>query len=197
MSANDHPPEGPLSRRDEMSDAQRRYEAEVRTGAAPPPSAAVPRHKAVAAAQARKALAGGGVSLKFTPAAPLANKLWLATGAFAALAVLAFFSIAIHDAVWRSRPWIRFTARSGPVTSPAPPPDMSFTLMVHSTPPGAEVFIDGQARGKTPAMVNISCAGGEEVALRLERAGFKKWQTRVPCQRGGTARSSIALERAP
>src|SRR6185436_11912578 len=75
------------TRGDEMSEAQARYEADVRAGAAPSPASAVPRHKAVASAQAKKAMLtdgggggetrtatggvkGGGVSLRFTSAVP-------------------------------------------------------------------------------------------------------------------------------
>ena len=188
----------PATRGEEMNEAQARYEAEVRAGVAPPPSAAVPRRQAVAQAQARKALSGGGVSLKFTPAVPLAGKLGLATSLLALAAVIAFFAVAAHDAIWRDRPWLSFGAPGSPGPGPSrpePPPDMSFTLMLSSQPSGAEVYVNGQGRGKTPAMVNVSCKGGEEIGLRVERSGYKPWETRVPCQRGGTARPSIVLER--
>jgi serine/threonine-protein kinase len=48
-----------------------------------------------------------------------------------------------------------------------------FQVAVASEPPGAEVFLDGEARGKTPVSVEVPGEGTHQVRLLLE--GYQPW----------------------
>jgi len=50
-------------------------------------------------------------------------------------------------------------------------------LDVNSTPRGAEIYLNGELRGKTPEVINALVPGNYELELRLE--GFTKWQKNV------------------
>ncbi|WP_243301471.1 serine/threonine-protein kinase [Geothrix oryzisoli] len=48
-----------------------------------------------------------------------------------------------------------------------------FQVQVASDPPGAEIFLDGEAKGKTPAAVEIPGEGSHQ--LRLDLEGYQSW----------------------
>ncbi|HEX4846091.1 MAG TPA: serine/threonine-protein kinase [Geothrix sp.] len=52
--------------------------------------------------------------------------------------------------------------------APAP-----FRIQVASEPPGAEIFLDGESRGRTPAAIDIPGEGGHQLRLQLE--GYQPW----------------------
>ncbi len=68
-----------------------------------------------------------------------------------------------------------------------------FVVQVLSRPPGAEVEIDGVARGKTPMLGNVQCQDGREVVLRVLREGFEPETRRVACREGGRLQAQITL----
>src|SRR5712691_1360054 len=64
--------------------------------------------------------------------------------------------------------WAR-TAAQRPVPAPAEPPTETAPLEVTSTPSGAEVFIDAQPRGATPATVAV-VPGRHDIVLQAQDA---------------------------
>ncbi len=55
-------------------------------------------------------------------------------------------------------------------------------LRVESRPPGAQVFVDGEAKGRTP--VNIASVCGGERSILVDKAGVGSWRDRVRVQPG-------------
>ncbi|HQP12590.1 MAG TPA: PEGA domain-containing protein [Candidatus Omnitrophota bacterium] len=49
-------------------------------------------------------------------------------------------------------------------------------LKVESTPAGAQIFIDGNFKGKTPSRLEVSAAKHE---VRLVLAGYYDWEAQV------------------
>jgi eukaryotic-like serine/threonine-protein kinase len=66
------------------------------------------------------------------------------------------------------------------------------TLVVESRPSGATVTIDGQGVGSTPVTVATVSPGRRVV--RIERLGFRSWQTTVEVKAGERARVAASLE---
>lgn len=70
-------------------------------------------------------------------------------------------------------------------------PGAGHVLFVDSEP-AARVTVDGQEKGETPWSADVKCDA--DLALKLERTGFKPQELKVPC-RMGTTRVSVSLER--
>lgn len=68
-----------------------------------------------------------------------------------------------------------------------------FVVQVQSRPPGAQVEIDGQARGTTPMLANVECRNGQEVVLRVELSGFAPEARHVICREGGRLLARLEL----
>ncbi len=68
-----------------------------------------------------------------------------------------------------------------------------FMLDVTSRPLGAAVVIDGEARGKTPAILNVACTEGQEVTLVLTMEGFPAFRQVIPCREGQTLRARVRM----
>ena len=66
------------------------------------------------------------------------------------------------------------------------------TLRVVSTPPGAQVLLDGKPTGTTP-LDKLRARPGERT-IRLQMMGFEPWETTVRLQAGATESISAALE---
>ncbi|HLZ19140.1 MAG TPA: PEGA domain-containing protein, partial [Smithellaceae bacterium] len=49
-------------------------------------------------------------------------------------------------------------------------------LNVESTPPGAQIFIDGNFKGKTPSRLEVTAAKHE---IRLVLTGYYEWEAQV------------------
>lgn len=75
--------------------------------------------------------------------------------------------------------------------APAP----GFMLQVTSRPSGAAVRIDGIERGKTPALLNVTCRQGEKVVIEVELAGRSTRRT-VECREGGRLEANLPLPAA-
>src|SRR2546423_15640791 len=67
--------------------------------------------------------------------------------------------------------WAR-TAAQPPPPAPAEPPPETAPLEITSTPSGADVFIDGQPRGVTPATVAV-VPGRHNIVLQVQDAIFE------------------------
>ncbi len=73
------------------------------------------------------------------------------------------------------------------------PTARGFLLDVSSRPPGATVVIDGEARGTTPAILNIACKEGQEVTLVLTMAGFPDFRQVIPYREAQTLRARVRM----
>jgi hypothetical protein len=70
-------------------------------------------------------------------------------------------------------------------------PGAGHVLFVDSEPP-ARVSVDGQEKGETPWSADVKCEA--DLALKLERTGYKPQELKVSC-RMGTTRVSVSLKR--
>jgi hypothetical protein len=86
----------------------------------------------------------------------------------------------------------------------APQPDLSVSGNVHpassasaklqidSTPPGADIEVDGSFMGSTPSEVQV--AEGEH-SIVIKKAGFKNWERKLKTSGGSSVRLGAELER--
>ena len=81
---------------------------------------------------------------------------------------------------------------AAPVTSPAPPQPASAeaSLVINSTPPGADIEIDGAFVGNTPSTVTVA-PGSHQVSVK--KKGFADWNRTLNVT-GGTISLSASLD---
>jgi hypothetical protein len=60
------------------------------------------------------------------------------------------------------------------------------SLLVDSTPEGAEVFLDGAAHGQTPLSEDFTCSDGQKVSLEVKLKGFSSRKFSLGCVTGTT-----------
>lgn len=68
------------------------------------------------------------------------------------------------------------------------------TVVVKSTPEGAEITIDGKFVGSTPSTLTLS-AGEHNIVIA--KAGFKSWQRTMTVNTSGSVTVDASLEKAP
>ena len=78
---------------------------------------------------------------------------------------------------------------SGTKVTTAPPP--TTTVMFHSEPGNAEVFVNGEFRGSTPVNLHLA-AGTHKIELRLE--GFQAWERELVVVAGDDTRVAATLQ---
>jgi hypothetical protein len=66
------------------------------------------------------------------------------------------------------------------------------TVEVHSTPEGAEVYVDGAFIGNAPATLKL--APGQHT-IRVTQSGFKEWSREIAVQAGSDAHLSASLDK--
>lgn len=71
----------------------------------------------------------------------------------------------------------------------------SGTLVVHSTPPGATVFVDGRNEGVTPLSIERIEQGSRDVALQFP--GYKPYRRNVVIEAADTSRVDVELDPVP
>lgn len=71
-------------------------------------------------------------------------------------------------------------------------PDVQGTLAVSSTPPGADVEVDGAFMGNTPSQLNL--AAGDHT-IKVSKSGFKPWERKLKVS-GGSINLNAELEQA-
>ena len=83
---------------------------------------------------------------------------------------------------------------SEPATSPAAPTGVSTTgtVEVHSTPEGAEVYVDGTFIGNAPATLKLSPG---QHTIRVTQSGYKEWSREIGVQAGSQAHLAAALDK--
>jgi hypothetical protein len=69
----------------------------------------------------------------------------------------------------------------------------SAKIQIESTPPGADIEIDGSFVGNTPSDVQVE--GGDH-AIVLKKAGFKDWERTMKSSAGSSVHLSAELEKA-
>jgi serine/threonine-protein kinase len=109
----------------------------------------------------------------------------------AAIALLAGLGLVIALAVLRTRSG----TPDGPSSSslPAAPAPTRAALQVSSDPPGAQVFLDGQARGATP--LHLADLEPRRYALRLAKAGYAPAELSLELPAGAPVPLSFSLQR--
>jgi len=96
------------------------------------------------------------------------------------------------------------TAPNAPQTAANPPPQLAqppasteatepSTVVVKSTPDGADITVDGKYMGSTPSTVRLNPG---DHSISVEKVGFKAWQRTITCSPGGIVTIDAALEKA-
>jgi hypothetical protein len=89
-------------------------------------------------------------------------------------------------------------AATQPTAQPAAPaptvPEELSTLVLKSTPDGADIIVDGKYVGSTPSTVRL--AAGDH-AISIEKSGFKAWQRTISTGPGGIITIDAPLEKNP
>lgn len=84
--------------------------------------------------------------------------------------------------------------QSDPAASPATPAGVSTTgtVQVHSTPEGAEVYVDGNFVGNAPATLKL--APGQHT-IRVTQTGYKEWSREIGVQAGSEAQLTASMDK--
>lgn len=70
---------------------------------------------------------------------------------------------------------------------------VSATLQIDSTPPGADIEVDGNFVGSTPSEVQV--AEGDHLVV-VRKSGFKNWERKLKATAGSSAHIGAELEKA-
>ncbi len=81
---------------------------------------------------------------------------------------------------------------SVPLKGEATPEPQLGVFRVASTPPGAQVLLDGKPAGTTPLQKLRARPGSR--TIRLQKMGFEPWETRIALKAGATESISATLE---
>jgi hypothetical protein len=81
-----------------------------------------------------------------------------------------------------------------PAPAPAPVPEELSTVVLKSTPDGADVTVDGKFVGSTPSTVRLM-PGDHMIAI--DKSGYKTWQRTMTVNPGGIVTVDATLERNP
>ena len=82
-------------------------------------------------------------------------------------------------------------APTAPAPAPVSPEDLS-TVVLKSTPDGADITVDGKYVGSTPSTVQL--APGDH-SISIEKTGFKPWQRTMTVNPGGIVTLDATLEK--
>jgi hypothetical protein len=92
-----------------------------------------------------------------------------------------------------AQPAAQPTAPPAPATATAPAPEDLCTVVVKSTPDGADITVDGNFAGNTPSTLRLP-AGSH--TLLIEKSGMKSWQRTMTASPGGNVTIDAKLEQA-
>jgi len=106
------------------------------------------------------------------PMSPRMGKMMFGAAALGlVLIIVAFFWDAFEDAAEKGGRVIRSTGMFR----------RQIEFLADSQPDGARVFVDGNDRGRTPALLTIECDSGGDMVLKLLKDGFLPHEQKVPC----------------
>ena len=91
-------------------------------------------------------------------------------------------------------PPVAVPAAAQPAPAPAPEPEELSTVVLKSTPDGADVTVDGKFVGNTPSTVRLT-PGDHRIAI--EKAGYRTWQRTMTVNPGGIVTVDATLEKMP
>ena len=74
-------------------------------------------------------------------------------------------------------------------------PQENGSVRILSSPPGAEIYLDGEYRGTTPATVTAVTAGNHNLEIRAD--GYDRWLSPVTVKAGSMLNVSAALAAIP
>ena len=94
---------------------------------------------------------------------------------------------AVPPAAGQSQP----TATSAPAAAPPAESQATVEVAISSSPPGAEIILDGKFVGNTPSTLRF--APGDH-SIRIEKAGFKPWEKPFTAIVGGAQSLNAVLE---
>jgi hypothetical protein len=77
-------------------------------------------------------------------------------------------------------------------TQPEPPQPQPATVTVKSTPPGADINVDGKFMGNTPSTIQLSA--GDHV-VSVEKEGLRPWQRGMTVSAGGNITIDAMLDK--
>jgi PEGA domain len=66
-------------------------------------------------------------------------------------------------------------------------------LQIGSTPPGADIEVDGSFVGSTPSEVQV--AEGDHTVV-VKKSGFKNWERKLKSSSGSSVSSNAEMEKA-
>jgi len=75
---------------------------------------------------------------------------------------------------------------------PASPPSPQATMRIESTPPGADIELDGAFAGNTPSEIGVPTG---EHAVKITKPGYKAWERKIRISTG-TVKVAAELESA-
>ena len=83
--------------------------------------------------------------------------------------------------------------KSVPAATPAAATSSTAKLQIDSTPPGADIEVDGSFVGNTPSDVQV--AEGDHTVV-VKKSGFKNWERKLKSSAGSSVHISAELEKA-
>jgi hypothetical protein len=85
--------------------------------------------------------------------------------------------------------------RRDPETGEVISPFQGFGISVDSAPAGARVLVDGGELGETPLVASSTCVLGNDVEVRVEKAGFRPHRRTVRCRADALVHLEVRLEK--
>ena len=77
-------------------------------------------------------------------------------------------------------------------TQAEPPPPQPATITVKSTPPGADITVDGKFMGNTPSTIQLTPG---DHAVSVEKEGLRPWQREMTISAGGNITIDATLDK--
>lgn len=72
-------------------------------------------------------------------------------------------------------------------------PFTGFAIEVDTEPPEALVFVAGEERGESPVLAGVTCAPGERIPIRVEKAGFRTAHEVTRCRKDALVKLEVRL----
>jgi len=85
-------------------------------------------------------------------------------------------------------------AQPGSVPTPTVPAEQLTTVVLKSTPDGADIMVDGKYIGSAPSTLRLPAG---DHAVSIQKAGFKPWQRTMTVTAGGNVTIDATLEKMP